>query len=245
MENKKKTVLVTGSTRGIGRATALEFAKRGYNVVINGAHDREALKSLYDEITSTGAECLACFGDVKDGNEMSEMFSKINEKFGGADVVVNNAGISYIGLFQQMEPKEWENVLNTNVTGIYNICRCAIPLMIKEGRGKIINISSVWGNTGASCEVAYSASKGAVNALTKALAKELAPSNIQVNALACGAIDTKMNSFLDEDEKNMLLEEIPAGRMGAPSEVATMVAMLAEAPEYLTGQVITFDGGWQ
>lgn len=245
MKNANKTVLVTGASRGIGRAVAIEFAKCGYNVVINCAHDREALTKLHDEIALTGAECIECFGNVGDEQAVSEIFSSISEEFGRLDVLVNNAGISYIGLFQQMEPKEWEKVMSTNLTGIYNTCRNAIPLMLNDGKGKIINISSVWGNTGASCEVAYSASKGAVNALTRALAKELAPSNIQVNALACGAIDTDMNAFLDEDEKNALLEEIPAGRMGEPSEVAAMVLLLAGAPAYLTGQVIAFDGGWQ
>lgn len=241
----KKSVFVTGSGRGIGRAAALEFAKHGYNVAINCSHDMDALHSLYDEITALGTECVECFGNVGDDKFAADSFLKIEEQFGSIDVLVNNAGISYIGLFQDMQPCEWEKIINTNLTGVYNTCRHAVLSMLRQKSGKIINISSVWGSTGASCEAAYSASKGAVNALTKALAKELAPSNIQVNALACGAIDTSMNQFLNEEEKLALIQEIPAGRLGEPKEAAEMILLIANAPAYLTGQIITFDGGWQ
>ena len=149
-----------------------------------------------------------------------------------------------VGLFQDMERSEWDRLIHTNLGSVYNCCHFAIPEMIRQQKGKIINISSVWGVAGASCEVAYSASKGAVNALTRALAKELAPSNIQVNAVACGAIDTDMNAFLTEEDRALLIEEIPAGRLGIPAEVGTLVKNLCEGNDYLTGQVIQLDGGW-
>lgn len=241
----RKSIFITGSGRGIGRAAALEFARTGYNVAINCSRDEAALHDLCGEITRMGADCLECFGDVADPDFIEKSFARIKERFGGIDVLVNNAGISYIGLLQDMQPFEWDRLIGTNLTGVYNTCRSAIPLMLHNKSGKIINISSVWGSTGASCETAYSATKGALNSLTKALAKELAPSNIQVNALACGAINTQMNDFLDEAEMAALLEEIPSGRMGEASEAAEMIRLLAEAPAYLTGQVIAFDGGWQ
>lgn len=169
---------------------------------------------------------------------------KIRKQFGGLDVLVNNAGISYIGLLQDMKPEDWELILRTNLTSVFNCCKLAIPMMLEKKQGKIINISSVWGVCGASCEAAYSATKGGVNALTKALAKELAPSNIQVNAIACGAIDTEMNHFLDDEELIGLIEEIPAGRLGRAEEVADLAYHLGYKENYLTGQIIGLDGGW-
>jgi len=160
------------------------------------------------------------------------------------DILINNAGISYIGLFTEMTPDDWRKVIDTNLTSVFNCCRLASPSMIARKSGKIINISSVWGSVGASCEVAYSASKGGINAFTKALAKELAPSNIQVNAVACGVIDTEMNRCFTEEDKQALIEEIPANRMGRSDEVAELVYQLTTGNEYLTGQIIHLDGGW-
>ena len=168
----------------------------------------------------------------------------MKKEFGNVDILINNAGISMIGLFQDMTRDEWERIINTNLGSLYNCCHFAIPDMVKNKCGKIINISSVWGIAGASCEVAYSASKGGVNALTRALAKELAPSNIQVNAIACGAIDTDMNHFLSDDELTSLTDEIPAGRLGTPDEVGNLVRSLCDGSSYLTGQIIQLDGGW-
>lgn len=239
-----KTVLITGSSRGIGRSIALRFAKGKYNIVINCVNNHDLLEQLKDEITAMGADCIAFTGDVSDYDTVSRMFDTIKYKFGSVDVLINNAGISQIGLFQDLERKDWNRIIDTNIGSIYNCCHFAIPDMIKNKQGKIINISSVWGICGASCEVAYSASKGAVNALTQALAKELAPSSIQVNAVACGAIDTQMNSFLSKDEADALNEEIPAGRMGSADEVASLVFQIYKSPDYLTGQIIRFDGGW-
>ena len=160
------------------------------------------------------------------------------------DVLVNNAGISYIGLLTDMSYEAWRKVIDTNLNACFLTCRCAVPEMVRRHHGKIINISSVWGNVGASMEVAYSASKGGLNAFTRALAKELGPSNIQVNAIACGVIDTDMNRCFDEAEMEALIQEIPADRMGHADEVAELVKMLCMGNEYLTGQIITLDGGW-
>jgi 3-oxoacyl-[acyl-carrier protein] reductase len=240
----KKTVLVTGSSRGIGKAIAVKFAKKGYHVVINCAHNEEALLKTKAEIESYQVSCLAFLGDMGDYEAAQELFRQIKKLYGGIDVLVNNAGIAYVGLFTDMKPEDWNRVITTNLTSVYNSCALAIPDMVKNKYGKIINISSVWGNVGASCEVAYSASKGGMNALTKALAKELAPSNIQVNAVACGAIDTEMNQFLEDAELMRLIEEIPANRLGRAEEVADLVYHLAYKNEYLTGQIIGLDGGW-
>ncbi|HHT56335.1 elongation factor P 5-aminopentanone reductase [Herbinix luporum] len=240
----RKTVLITGSSKGIGKAIALRFAKEGYNLVINGSKDKEKLEETKAEIEKFNVACLAFLGDMGDYHKVKELFKLIKEEFGHLDVLVNNAGISYVGLLSDMTWQDWDKVIRTNLTSIYNCCSLAIPDMVQKKEGKIINISSVWGNVGASCEVAYSASKGGMNAFTKALAKELAPSNIKVNAIACGAIDTEMNSFLSEEELYQLKEEIPMGRLGRSDEVADLVYYLAEKNEYLTGQVIGLDGGW-
>ena len=240
----RKTVLVTGASRGIGKAIAIKFAKKNYNVVINCVRSEERLMQTKREIESYQVPCLAYVGDMGDMNACQELFGLIKKQFGALDVLVNNAGISYIGLLQDMSSEDWERVLHTNLTSVFNCSKLAIPDMIARKYGKIINISSVWGTIGASCEVAYSATKGGINAFTKALAKELAPSNIQVNAIACGAIDTEMNQFLEEDDLIALIDEIPTGRLGRAEEVADLVYHLGYKNSYLTGQVIGLDGGW-
>ena len=179
-------------------------------------------------------------GDIGDFETVRSLFSRIRR----LDVLVNNAGISHVGLLSDMTPEEWRRIMATNLDGCFYTCKLAVPLMVHEKRGKILNISSIWGNAGASMETAYSASKGAVNSLTKALAKELAPSNIQVNAIACGVIDTDMNRCFSEEEMQALIDEIPADRLGTPEEVALLALQLTQSPAYLTGQVITLDGGF-
>lgn len=174
----------------------------------------------------------------------AEFFSLIKERFGKADILINNAGISYIGLLQDMTPSDWNDIVTSNLTSVFNCCKLAIPIMLGSHEGKIINISSVWGCVGASTEVAYSATKGGINTFTKALAKELAPSNIQVNAVACGIIDTDMNSFLDADELAAVIDEVPAGRIGTPEDVAKAVYDISATSSYMTGQIIRLDGGW-
>lgn len=240
----KKTVLITGSSRGIGKAIALKYAAHGYNIVLNCAHSKDILLETKKAVEALGASCIAVQADVGNPDECIRLFEEIGRTYGSADILINNAGISRIGLLQDMSFDEWNELITTNLSSVFHCCKLAIPGMLSRQCGHIVNISSVWGICGASCEAAYSASKGGVNALTRALAKELAPSHIQVNAIACGAIDTEMNHFLDEEEKEMLLEEIPAGRMGTPEEAADMVFSITESPSYLTGQVIQLDGGW-
>ncbi len=240
----RRTVLVTGASRGIGKAIAVKFAKKGYNVVINCAKQEEQLLKTKAEIESYQVSCLAYLGDMGSYEEAEELFRQIKKHFGKVDVLVNNAGISYVGLFTDMVPADWNKVMAMNLGSVFNCSSLAIPDMVKQKYGKIINISSVWGNSGASCEAVYSASKGGMNAFTKALAKELAPSNIQVNAVACGAIDTEMNRFLSDEELLQLIKEIPTDRLGRAEEVADLVYHLAYKNEYLTGQIINLDGGW-
>lgn len=240
----KKTVLVTGSSRGIGKAIAVKFAKKGYDVVINCVNSNDQLMQTKKEIESYQVSCLAYLGDMGKMEQCQELFKKAKKQFGSIDILVNNAGISYIGLLQDMKSSDWDRMIHTNLTSVFNCSKLAIPDMINKKTGKIINISSVWGQVGASCEVAYSTTKGGIHAFTKALAKELAPSGIQVNAIACGAIDTEMNHFLDEDDLIALVEEIPSGRLGSAQEVADLVYHLAYKSPYLTGQIIGLDGGW-
>ena len=240
----KKTVLITGSSRGIGKAIAIKYAKKNYNVVINCSNSKEQLLNTKKEIESYQTSCLAYTGDIGIYDNAKELFEQIKKAYGGADLIINNAGISYIGLFSDMNPNDWDKIIRTNLTSVYNITSLGIPYMVNNKYGKIVNISSVWGVAGASCEVAYSATKGAINALTKALAKELAPSNIQVNAIACGAIDTEMNHFMTDEELMSLIDEIPAGRLGTPEEVADLVYQITHKNSYLTGQIIQLDGGW-
>lgn len=240
----RKTVLVTGASRGIGRAIAIKFAQKNYNVVINCDSRRDELEETARILESYQVPVLTFVGDLGNFDICQQLYDEILKQFGFLDVLVNNAGISYIGLLQDMTPEEWNRIINTNLTSVFNCCKLAIPMMLQREGGKIINISSVWGVSGGSCEAAYSATKGGMNALTRALAKELAPSNIQVNAVACGAIDTEMNHWMSDDELIALINEIPAGRLGRPDEVADLVYHLAYKSQYLTGQIIQLDGGW-
>lgn len=238
-----KTILITGASRGIGHALALAYAKKQYNLVICGRNSR-TLENTADEIRLLGADCLAVTCDVGKYEEVKALFDRISERFGNIDVLINNAGISHIGLIQDMSIDDWNNIVNTNLSSVFSTCKLAIPDMIRNHSGSIINISSVWGVCGASCEVAYSATKGGINAFTKALAKELAPSGINVNAIACGVIDTDMNRCFSDEERQNIIEEIPAGRMGSPDEVASLALSISEGSNYLTGQIIVLDGGY-
>lgn len=242
---KRKRALITGASRGIGRAAAAIFAERGYDLVLNCVHSEKELNDFAGELQEKWKiRTLCCCGDVGRYEYVCRMFDQAAAFCGGVDVLINNAGISYIGLLTEMSYEDWERVLHTNLTSVFSCCKCAVPYMIAQKSGRIINISSDWGLCGASCEVAYSAAKGGINAFTKALAKELAPSNVQVNAVACGIIDTDMNAGFDAAERRSLEEEIPAGYFAKPKEAAEFLYQLTEAPAYLTGQVIAFDGGW-
>lgn len=242
--SEKKNVLITGASRGIGRATALRFARGGFNLIINSKSGGFPLDSLKEEILSLGSECLAVKGDVGDSDFVHAMAAEGIGRFGSIDVLVNNAGISYIGLIQDMSREDWQRILNTNLSSVHYCSQAVIPHMLRSQSGHIINVSSVWGNRGASCEVAYSATKGGINAYTKALAKELAPSGISVNAVAFGFIDTDMNKGFDASERTALFEEIPSGRPGTPEEAAELIYSLANQSPYFTGQIVTLDGGW-
>ena len=236
-------ILITGASHGIGKAVAKRFAIKGNTLYLNAFHSADALKALCAELSREyGVVCHPLIYDISNPKEVSRMFEE--EQIPPLDVLVNNAGVCFDGLLQDTTIEQWDATIATNLTAVYAGCKEAIPGMIRNGHGKIINISSVWGSNGAACAAAYSASKGGVNALTQALAKELAASNIQVNAIAPGAVDTRMNDVYSDEEKAALIAEIPAGRMAAPAEVAELVWDLANGHEYLTGQIITLDGGW-
>lgn len=236
-----KYALVTGASRGIGAAIAEILAEKGYHLYLTCRRSADKLSALADRLKSQyGIQCVPVTADMGNFEDVAKLFAQIDS----LDVLVNNAGISYVGLLHEMSVADWREVMSTNLDALFYTCRHAIPLMLTKHSGKIINISSVWGNVGASMEAAYSASKGGVNSFTKALAKELAPSNIQVNAIACGVIDSDMNRHLSAEDLEILRQEIPSDRIGQPAEVAQTVISLLHAPEYLTGQVITLDGGW-
>ncbi len=236
-----KNALITGASRGIGRAIAIEFARVGYDLTLCCIRNIESLEHLAEDLADTyKVKCVARQADVSDPDAVRDLFSSIDPP----TVVVNNAGVSYVGLVTDMSDEDWKHTIDTNLSSVFYMCRAAIPHMLSEFSGKIINVSSVWGESGASMEVAYSASKGGLDAFTKALAKELAPSGISVNAVACGLIDTDMNSRLSDEELAEVVADIPADRIGKPAEVASVVLSLAESTNYLTGQVIKVDGGW-
>lgn len=237
----KKIALVTGASRGIGAAIATKLAKEGYSLHLICHHNIDKLNSLASELRSEYSVDVTTYqGDVSDSSFIDSVMNGLDS----LDLLINNAGISYVGLLQDMSDEEWHKVLSTNLDSAFYTSRRAIKLMLSEHKGHIINISSMWGTVGASMEVAYSASKGGMNTFTKALAKELAPSGISVNAIACGVIDTDMNRIFSDEEREALASEIPAGRFAAPEEVADLVALIAKSPAYMTGQIIGFDGGY-
>jgi 3-oxoacyl-[acyl-carrier protein] reductase len=239
-----KYALITGATSGIGLEAAKLLASSGWNLAICGGHRKENLTRITEELSSYPIRVLSYLGDCGDADFTESMLTDILTHFPRLDAVINNAAISYVGLLTDMSVSEWDELIKTNLSSLFYICRLAIPSMVREKAGRIINISSMWGESGASCEVAYSASKGGVNSFTRALAKELAPSNIQVNAISFGTIDTRMNNCFTDEEKAALADDIPAGRFGTAKEAAQLILQLLEAPDYLTGQVIRMDGGY-
>ena len=237
------TILITGASHGVGRAFALACAESGRfrKIILNGGSDAAALDETARRVSAAGD--LVCIADIGDVGSLAYVES-LRKRFGPVDTLVNNAAVSRVGLLTDMDPEEWNRVMQVNVTSLFNTCQTFVPDMVSAGRGRILNVSSVWGIAGASCEVAYSASKGAVNAFTKALAKELAPSHIQVNAIALGIIDTRMNSHLDEQEKAGIRDQIPAGYIASPEEAAQAMLRLLDMPEYFNGEIVRFDGCW-
>lgn len=240
----KKVALVTGGAKGIGAAIVKRLCKEGYSVAINYNTSEQRALSLCSFCASEGYTVLPVRCDVSDSSDVGRMFAEIEEKLGSVNVLVNNAGISLWGLFDTVTDEQWQNIIGTNLTGTFNCTRRAIPAMLKNKYGRIINISSVWGQEGASCEAAYSASKAGIIGLTKALSKEYAPSGITVNCVCPGVIDTDMMSRFSDSEKAEICEEIPMGRMGSPEEIAHAVAFLADSnSSYITGQILGINGG--
>ena len=237
------TILITGASHGVGRAFAVACAQSGRfrKIILNGGSDRAALDETARRVLAAGD--LVCAADIGDVGDLAYVES-LRERFGPVDTLVNNAGISRFGLLTETSPEDWDRVMRVNVTSLYNTCHTYVPDMVSAGSGQILNVSSVWGLCGASCEVAYSASKGAVNAFTKALAKELAPSHIRVNAIAPGILDTRMNAHLSEKETAEIKEQIPAGYIASPEEAAQAMLRLLEMPEYFNGEIVRFDGCW-
>ena len=227
-------VLITGGSRGIGAAAVRTFARAGYEVSFLYEKSAEAAAAL---AAKTGARALRC--DVADTEAVAAAVASIPP----VDVLVNNAGISHVGLISQISPEEWDRLFAVNVKSIYNTVRAVLPAMLQRQAGAVVNVSSMWGQAGASCEAAYSATKGAVIALTQALARELGPSGIRVNAVSPGVIDTDMNAHLSEEDKQALAEDTPLGRIGTPEEAAKAILFLAEA-SFITGQNLPVNGGY-
>ncbi len=241
-----KTAIVTGASRGIGTAISVALAKSGYNVIITYKESRERAEALAKVIISGyGVSCDAVRCDVSNTEDVKNVVSLAVNQYSSIDVVVNNAGISQQKLFTDITDEDWNTMISTNLTGVFNMCREASRYMINQKSGSIVNISSMWGQVGASCEVHYSAAKAGVIGLTKALAKELAPSNIRVNCICPGVISTDMMKDFSEDDIAALCEETPMGRLGSPKEIADAVSfMCSDRATFITGQVLGVNGGF-
>jgi 3-oxoacyl-[acyl-carrier protein] reductase len=239
-----KVAIVTGASRGIGRSIAVELARCGVSLIINYKNNKTEAKNTLKVIKDLGGSAVVVKADVSVYREAQLLINEALKHFGKVDILVNNAGVSEIGLFMDMDEEEWNKIIDTNLKGVLNCSHCSIKHMASRKSGIIINISSIWGNVGASCESIYSATKGAVNLFTKSLAKEMALSNIRVNAVAPGVIDTEMNGWLNKEERKALEQEIPLGKFGNEEDVAkTVLFLCTKAAKYITGQIITVDGG--
>ncbi|MEE3392543.1 MAG: SDR family NAD(P)-dependent oxidoreductase [Lachnospiraceae bacterium] len=238
------SAIITGASRGIGRAAAECFAGHGFSLALVCDKNTEELEETRELCTKDGTQVISIKADVSSPSDVEKIFKKVYGAFGIPDVLVNNAGISMVMPFQDMSYEEWQRIIDVDLTSVFLMCRGAVDLMMKVHRGRIINVSSVWGNTGASCEAAYSAAKGGINSFTRAIGKELALSGIAVNAAAFGIIDTAMNSCFTKEELEDVVRDVPAGRMADPKEAGEFIYHIAQAPDYMTGQVIAFDGGW-
>ncbi|NMC56237.1 MAG: SDR family oxidoreductase [Eubacteriaceae bacterium] len=239
------TVLITGASRGIGKAIAELFAENGYNVVINYRSSDIKANELYNKLVRNNRSAMLIKADVAVREQVDEMYAKIKSAYGGVDVLINNAGIAEQKLFTDVSEDDWDNMFDINVKGMFNCTQAVLNDMISNKYGKIINISSIWGLVGASCEVAYASSKAAVIGFTKSLAKELGPSNICVNCIAPGIIDTDMNASLDDNAIKELKEQTPLIRLGSPEDIANLALYLAsEKANFITGQIISPNGGF-
>lgn len=238
-----KSVLITGGSRGIGAATAVYFARKGYKVAITYNNSAYAAKAMKETMALNGCEFYAIPCDVKNPMQVESAVKQAANAFGRLDVMVNNAGIALQKLITDTTDDEWQNIISTNLSGVFYGCRAAARTMVSQKSGSIVNISSIWGISGASMEVAYSATKAGIIGLTKALAKELGPSGIRVNCVAPGVIDTEMNANLDISAFAALADDTPLGRIGSADEVASAIYYLADDASFVTGQVLGTDGG--
>lgn len=235
-----KTVLITGASRGIGAETARLFASQGDRVVVNYASSQTQAERLAKEIGG-----MAICADVANRGDVIRMFDQIRTAYGGVDILIHNAGIAESRLFTDLSEADWNRMLGVHLTGAFHCIQCALPHMIHQKKGKILTVSSIWGLTGSACEVAYSTAKAGLIGMTKALAKELGPSHIQVNCVAPGIIDTEMNANLDPETAEALKDETPLGVFGQPRDVAEALLFLAsDAADFITGQVLSPNGGF-
>ena len=239
------TVIVTGASRGIGKACALAFGKSGADVIVNYTRSKEKAEEVCEEISKLGGRALPFCADVADRKAVDEMIAFAHSNFGSISTLVNNAGIAEQIMFCDITEEKWDRMFAVDVKGVYNCIQAALPDMIHNKSGRIINISSMWGITGASCEVHYSAAKAAVIGMTKALAKELGPSGITINAIAPGVISTEMNGNISEEIMTELKEETPLGRIGTPEDIAeTAIFLASPKASFITGEVISVNGGF-
>ena len=238
-----KTVLITGGSRGIGKCIAENLAKDGFNVVLNYNKSEKQAKQIKKDLEEQGINIEICKADVSKREEVKELIKFTLNKFGNIDVLINNAGIAKLQMFNDITDEDWSDMINTNLNSVFYTTQEVLPNMIHNKNGCIINISSIWGLVGASCEVAYSVSKAGIDGMTKSLAKELGPSNIRVNSIAPGVIDTEMNSNLDNAIKEEIKNETPLNKIGTPIDIYRCVKWLIE-DEFTTGQVISPNGGY-
>lgn len=238
-----KTVIVTGGSRGIGAAIAKLLAKNGYQVILNYNHSEEAAKQIKQQLALENISIEIFKSDVSKREEVKKLIKFTLDKYKNIDVLINNAGIDQIKPFMDITDEDWNTMMQVNLNSVFYCTQEALENMIHNKKGCIINISSIWGSTGASCEVHYSAAKAGIDGMTKALAKELGPSNIRVNAIAPGLVNTEMNKDLTTEELNELKNEIPLGRIAEPEEIVNSVKWLIE-DEYISGQIISVNGGW-
>ncbi len=244
MNLEGKIAVVTGSSRGIGRAIAVELASNGASVVLNYEKNDIAAESVLEYIKKNQGYAILKKNNVSIYKEAKELIDFTISKFGKIDILVNNAGISNVNIFTDMTEESIDEIFNVNLKGVVSVSHNAVKYMMKRKSGVILNISSIWGDVGASCEVLYSTTKGGINSFTKALAKELGPSNIRVNAILPGVINTEMNDCFDKQEKETLVEEIPLNRFGEPNEIAKAACFLcSEDASYITGSILKVDGG--
>lgn len=243
IDTNSKVAIVTGGAKGIGAEIVRTLAENGYIVILNYNNSKVQAEELKNEMLQKGFNIEVVKADVSNRNEVNSLIEFTIKKFKKIDILVNNAGISLDGLFTDVSEEMWQKIINVNLNSVFNCTQEVLKYMIKEKSGRIINISSIWGETGASCEVAYSTTKAAINGMTKALAKEVGLSNIRVNAIAPGIINTDMNSRLSYEELEQIKEQIPLNRIGNTKDIARCVKWLVE-DEYTTGQIISINGGW-